>query len=76
MKNVLGGLLAIFVMHSLAFAQPQPPSQDELKQKRDAKLKEAFVTKAPWITDYDKAREESKKSSKFIFAYFTRSYAP
>jgi hypothetical protein len=51
-------------------------AQDPLVEKRDQKLKEPFLTKAPWITDYDKAREESVKSGKLIFAYFTRSYAP
>jgi hypothetical protein len=49
--------------------------QDPLVRKRDAKLAEAWLTKAPWFTDYDKAREEAKASGKPIFAYFTRSYA-
>jgi hypothetical protein len=47
----------------------------DLEDKRDALLKEAFLKKADWITDYDKAREEAKKSGKTIFGYFTRSYA-
>ena len=47
----------------------------DLEDKRDALLKEEWLKKAPWITDYDKAREEAKKSGKAIFAYFTRSYA-
>ncbi|MBI3724903.1 hypothetical protein HY251_13245 [bacterium] len=44
-------------------------------KKRDAKLAEGWVKSGGWITDYDKALEESKKSGKLIFAYFTRSYA-
>jgi hypothetical protein len=48
---------------------------DELEKKRDDLLKEEWLKKADWITDYDKAREEAKKSGKAIFAYFTRSYA-
>jgi hypothetical protein len=47
-----------------------------LEELRDKKLKSAFLQKAAWFTDYDKAREESKKSGKPIFVYFTRSYAP
>lgn len=47
-----------------------------LEEKRDAKLKLPFLSKAAWITDYDKALAESKKSGKPIFAYFTRSFAP
>jgi hypothetical protein len=76
MKLVPSGWLAALALQSLAWAQPAPPTQEELKERRDAKLKEAFVTKAPWVIDFDKAREESAKSAKFIFAYFTRSYSP
>mgnify|MGYP001610097195 CR=1 FL=1 len=59
----------------LAAIQAQPPSQEQLKANFEAKLKAPFFAKAPWITDYDKARDEAKKSGKPIFAYFTRSYA-
>ena len=47
----------------------------EMEDKRDALLAEEWVKKADWKTDYDKVREEAKKSGKLIFAYFTRSYA-
>ena len=50
-------------------------SQDALAAKRESKIQAAFMKKAEWIADYDKARAESKKSGKAIFAYFTRSYA-
>lgn len=50
-------------------------AEESFEQKRDAKLAEAWMKKAPWITDYDKALAESKSSGKPIFAYFTRSYA-
>lgn len=53
----------------------QGPSQEELISKRDEKLKLAFLKKADWLTDYDKARAEAKKSGKPIFTYFSRSYA-
>jgi hypothetical protein len=51
-------------------------AQQSMEERRDKKLKEPFLAKAAWITDYDKALEESKKSGKLIFGYFTRSYAP
>lgn len=51
-------------------------AQDPLEERRDAKLKSPFLTKAAWITDYDQALAESKKVGRPIFAYFTRSYAP
>lgn len=52
------------------------PSQEQLKERKEKKLQAAFLTRAPWLTDYDRAREESKKTGKPIFAYFTRSYSP
>jgi hypothetical protein len=51
-------------------------AQDGMAERRDKKLKSEFLTKASWILDFAKACEESKKSGKPIFAYFTRSYAP
>ena len=51
-------------------------SQEELKALRAEKLASSFLGNASWITDYDKARAEAKKSKKVIFAYFTRSYSP
>ena len=53
-----------------------PALAQSMEKKRDDKLKEAWLaTKSPWIKSYDKAREEAKKASKYIFAYFTRSYS-
>lgn len=49
---------------------------ETLEEKRDAKLQSAFLKRAPWITDYDKARATARETGKPIFAYFTRSYAP
>jgi hypothetical protein len=57
-------------------AQAGAPTQDGLEAKRDKKLQSEFLKAAPWMTDFAKAREESKKTSKPIFGYFTRSYAP
>lgn len=69
-------LAAAAVLLAAACAHAQGPSQDELKSRRDAKLKEAWVTKAPWITDYAKAKEAAKKDQKLILTYFSRSYSP
>ena len=64
---VLAAVIATAI-GSVAFGQ-------SLEEKRDKKLASEFLKKAAWTTDYDKALEESKKSGKPIFAYFTRSYA-
>lgn len=74
MNKVLTAALAAAAL--LALALPREARADTNEEKRDKKLAEGWVTKAPWITDYDRAREEARKSGKPIFAYFTRSYAP
>jgi len=56
-------------------AAPRLQGEETMEQKKEKKLAEEFFKKATWFTDYDKAREEAKKSSKLIFAYFTRSYS-
>ena len=76
MRTLTTTLIALAFLALLpGTAQAQSRTQEQLKQRYDAKLAKAFVTSAPWITDYDKAREEAKKSGKLIFVYFTRSYA-
>jgi hypothetical protein len=73
-RTMLLPLLALLA--SLAPAQNRPqPSQDSLKEKRTEKLAKPVFQKAPWVTDYDKAREQGKKDGKLLFTYFTRSYA-
>ena len=74
MNNRSIGWLPLFLLGMLLPATAQQP-QPSLEEKRDKKLQEPFFKKAAWFTDYDKAREESKKAGKPIFAYFTRSYA-
>jgi hypothetical protein len=56
-------------------AQRQSPDQETLIERRDKKLASKFLQNATWITNYDKARAEAKKSKKLIFGYFTRSFA-
>ncbi len=61
--------LALLAACSVARAQ-------SLEANLEDKLKQPFLAKAAWLTDYDKAREEAKKTGKPIFTYFTRSYTP
>jgi hypothetical protein len=67
--------LAVALAGICAAQRPEPPSQDQLKTQRAEKMAKEVFKKADWTFDYDKARAESKKSGKPIFAYFTRSYA-
>ena len=69
MKQVTIALALVLALMSTVSAQ-------SLEEKRDKKLASEFLKKAAWITDYDKAREESKKTGKPIFGYFTRSFSP
>jgi hypothetical protein len=83
--NALTILAAALLVPAPVFAQSpggasapkqQPkPAEDPLQKKLDEKLKEPFFKKAAWLTDYDQALAESKKSGKPIFGYFSRSYA-
>jgi hypothetical protein len=69
-------LAALLLVFAPVFASAGEPSQDELKKKKEEVLKDAFLKKAPWTLDYDKALAEAKKTGKPVFAYFSRSYAP
>ena len=66
--SVLAAIL-LMVLGSAASAQG-------LEERKQSKLKEEFLKKAPWILDYDQAREEAKKTGKPIFGVFSRSYEP
>ena len=54
----------------------EPPTQEDLRRRRDEKLAGAWIKNAAWISDPDQAREVAKAKGQKIFAYFTRSYAP
>lgn len=70
-------MTAVLAATLTLLAAPAARGQEEgLEEKKAEKLKSEFLKKADWILDYDKAREESKKSGKPIFALFSRSYAP
>ncbi|MHC4607430.1 MAG: thioredoxin family protein [Planctomycetota bacterium] len=65
---------ALVVLAALAIAA-SPAAAQGYAEKRDRKLKEEWLRKAKWITDFDRARKKAKETKKMIFAYFTRSYA-
>ena len=69
-KRPLLAAVALLVAAGAALAQ------DSLEENLQKKMKEPFLAKAGWITEFDKAKAESKKMNKPIFAYFTRSYSP
>lgn len=73
-SNTLSGAL-IAGISVLAAALPAQKSQDDLIAERDKKLAKPVFQKANWILDYDEARAEAKKQGKFLFTYFSRSYA-
>ncbi len=73
MNIVLPAVVAFLGMALTAAAQT---SREDLEKRLQAKLDSEFLKKADWQTDYAAAREQSRKSGKLIFAYFTRSYAP
>lgn len=68
-------LLALPALPATAQGRP-PPTVEELKERRDAKLAEDFLKNAPWITSFEKAKATAAETGKPIFAYFTRSYQP
>jgi hypothetical protein len=73
-SNTLSGAL-IAGISVLAAALPAQKSQDDLIAEREKKLAKPVFQKANWILDYDEARAEAKKQGKFLFTYFSRSYA-
>lgn len=59
-----------------AHAGQSDDRQQELISQREKKMSKPFVTKAPWIADYDKARAKARETGLLIFGYFTRSFSP
>ena len=73
---ILAGMLAVLFVSSALAQGRTPPTQEQLKEQRAAKVAEAWFTEAGWIDDYDAVREKAKASGKLILAYFTRTYSP
>jgi hypothetical protein len=66
----------LLAVAALSLAASSALHAQSLEEKREAKLKSPFLQKASWLTDYDAALAEAKKSGRLIFGYFTRSYSP
>jgi hypothetical protein len=66
---------ATFLALLIAAPAARAQDQEQMKKNLEHKLEQEFLKNASWITDFDKAKEEAKKTKKLIFAYFTRSYA-
>jgi hypothetical protein len=55
---------------------PPPAAQaDPMVANFEKKLASDFLTKAPWVTEWDAAKAAAKKENKPILGYFTRSFA-
>ncbi len=65
-------LSGVLILGAAGLASAQ---QETLEQKLEKKMNEPYMKAAPWITDFDQAREEARKTGKLIFGYFNRSYA-
>ena len=77
MRHVLAGVGALVaLLTTTAVAQPEEPTQEQLKRLLARRLAEPWVKRGGWITDYDAAKEAAKQSDKRILAYFTRSFSP
>lgn len=73
MKRAITSALGAFLLAALA--SPALAQGDDLQGKLDKKLSEGWIKDPAWITDYDEALKEAKKTGKPIFGYFTRSYS-
>jgi len=72
MRTVRSSVTALACLLAMAATS----SAQSFEEKLDAKLKEPFVSNAPWVLDYAEAMNKAKTENKVIFAYFTRSYSP
>ena len=75
LKTTWAGAVIVGALALTPALPAQTKSQDELVWEREKKLAKPVFQKANWILDYDEARAEAKKQGKFLFTYFSRSYA-
>lgn len=69
MKTLISTVLTLACMTAGAVAASS--ADEDLVKRRDERLKAAWLKKADWLTDYDQALAEARKTGKPIFAYFT-----
>jgi hypothetical protein len=72
-------MLTLTLATALLLAAPLAAQQDltpeELQSRYDLKIAKPFVASGGWVLDYDLARDRAVKEKKYLFVYFTRSYA-
>ena len=68
-------LLATCLLASPLFAQ-RTYDQDAMRANYAEMQNHEWFTGGGWITDFDAAKAEAKRTGKPIFAYFTRTYSP
>lgn len=69
-------LVAVIASDAAAQRRPRVYDQQDMMQRKTDLLGEAWLQNANWVMSYAEAKAAAKKSSKMIFGYFTRSYAP
>lgn len=67
-------ILALLLSCSPAMAQLA--DQETLRQRFDEKLASPFLELAPWITDFEEAKEAAADTDQLVFVYVSRSYEP
>jgi hypothetical protein len=72
---------ALLVLTGIAAAQsPEDAARErqavQLRERRDKKLEQPFVSNVPWVRDFDQAVRKAREERKPILAYFTISLAP
>jgi hypothetical protein len=57
-------------------AQRRPVTPEQLVERKEQKLEEAFLKNGDWTLSFADAKKRAKAEGKLIFGYFTRSYSP
>lgn len=68
--------LCICVVISASSLAAQQYRKQDLQEKLDKKLSQAFVKHVAWKQNYTEARREAARTKRPVFVYFTRSFAP
>ncbi len=77
MRTVRTPATALTLLLAVTASGPVKAQEEQtLEQRLESKLKEPFVSNAPWVLDYAEALKKAKEENKLVFAYFTRSYSP
>jgi len=67
----------LILLATLCGASVLPGQEDDLTSRYEKKLASPFLEKNDWELDFDRALINAKGDvDTYLFAYFTRSYAP